>query len=554
MACVMAALAAALGGCGAPARAASAPREAAPQAECGPTELPPPRVWRLTHVQLRNTLQALFGYVGPAAHALPADARLEGYANGADRLGVSPLLLDYYRKMADEVSTEAVRASGRLLPCPLAELARASCRGDLIRGLGLRAFRRPLSAAEEARLDAIYFKAAGPAPGDPALGLKMVIEAMLLSPNFLFRFELGDDARPGAISELGPYEIASALSYTLWDAPPDATLLELAASGQLREPATIAAQAARLLNDHVRASGALVTFVEQWLKIDALEGVGKDAAKFPLYTKDTARDLLESNRRLIADVLSGSDGSLRSLLLGTDAYLNGKTAKLYGVAVKGGELKRVALDRSQRRGILTQAAFLAARADADTTRPVDRGSFVREEILCQDVPPPPDEFKFDASKITEDMTAREKLSAHAKSEFCARCHALFDGIGFALERYDAVGQFRTKDRGKVIDPSGQLPLPGKPAIVFADFVELVDKLAVQPEPYDCFAQRTLAYTTGRRADQLRRCEKETLAQTFERSGYRIEALVQAIVTSPGFVRRRNPGPGEGLASAEADNE
>jgi hypothetical protein len=160
-------------------------------------------------------------------------------------------------------------------------------------------------------------------------------------------------------------------------------------------------------------------------------------------------------------------------------------------------------------------------------------------VLCLDVPAPPAEFKFTDPKITEDMTQREKLTIHAANPACASCHVLFDGIGFAMEAYDPIGQFRTLDRGKKIDTTGTLPLPGRPDLKFDDFVGLVDQLAKLPEPYQCFSSRYLEYATGRAAAQITQCEREPLVRLFEESGYQVDKLILAVVTSPGFVARRN---------------
>jgi hypothetical protein len=504
---------------------------------CPAGQLPPARVWRLTHAQLRNTLVDVFGFAGPAVDALPPDSRLEGFANGADRLGVPPLLLEYYQKAADEVSTDVVRRSGELVPCPLEQLGTGACLDRFLTGVGLRAWRRPLRPEETARLRAVY--EAGAQAGGGAVGLKMLVEALIVSPHFLFRSELGDDG-PGPVTRLTDWELASALSYALWDEPPDPPLMQVAATGRLRDPATLHAQAVRLLGTKERASPALNAFIRQWLRIDGLATAGKDPQLFPSYDGKVARDLLDENRLLVDSVVfdPAGDGSLRTLLTAGYGFLNGKTGKIYGIKKKGGELARTDLDPAQRRGLFTEAAFLAAHADADVTRPVDRGKFVREDVLCGEVPPPPDNFKFDPSKITDDMTGREKLTAHAKNPFCARCHALFDGIGFALESYDAVGQWRDTDKGKPIDSTGKLPLPDGTELQFANFVQLVDELAARPEPYACFATHYLGYATGRHADQLPACEQAPVLASFARSGYRLDALVLAVIDAPSFSLRR----------------
>jgi hypothetical protein len=507
---------------------------AAAAPSCPVGELPPPRVWRLTHAQLRNTLLDVFGFAGPAVDALPPDSRIDGFANGADRLGVPSLLLEYYYKAADEVSTEVVRRSGELLACPVSALAPGPCLDAFLATVGLRAWRRPLSPAERASLARVFTTAA--AAAGPEMGLKSLVEALIVSPSFIYRFELG--AGGGTTVQLTDHELASALSYTLWDAPPDPILYQLAAAGRLHDPATLHAQAQRLFASTKRASSALTSFLRQWLRVDDLPAAGKDPMLFPMYDRMMARDLLEETHLFVDGVVfdAAGDRSLRTLLTAGYGYLNSKTAKIYGVQRKGGELVRTELDRGQRRGLLTQAAFLAAHADADTTRVVDRGKFVREEVLCFEVPPPPDDFKFDETKITEDMTGREKLSAHAKNPFCASCHALFDGIGFALENYDAVGRFRTTDKDKPIDPTGALPLPGREPLHFASFVDLVDQIAGLPEPYDCFASRYLGYATGRAAGGT--CERDKVLRAFRASGYRLDVLVMAVIDSPGFVARR----------------
>jgi len=252
-----------------------------------------------------------------------------------------------------------------------------------------------------------------------------------------------------------------------------------------------------------------------------------------------AEDLLEENRRFVNGVVFEGDHSLRTLLTSPVGYVNERTAKIYGATGTGADLTRTNLDGGQRRGLLTQAAFMAAHADGDATRLVDRGRFVREEVLCLDVPAPPAEFKFMDPKITDDMTQREKLTIHAANPACASCHVLFDGIGFAMEAYDPIGQFRTLDRGKKIDTSGTLPLPGRPDLAFDDFVGLVDQLAKLPEPYQCFSSRYLEYATGRSAAQIAQCERDPLAKLFEESGYQVDKLILAVVASPGFVARRN---------------
>jgi hypothetical protein len=543
--------------------AAAGPADPAASAsdDCPVAELPRARLWRLTQTQLRNSLQDLFGFSGAAVDSLPAESRLEGFDNSADRLGVPSLLLDRYNTLSEEIASEAVRRHQSLLPCPLADLGQGSCLADFLTRFGRRVWRRPLTEAETTRLAGVYTAAAQAA--DAENGLRTLVKALLLSPHFLFRSELGVAAQSGKTGgplRLTDFELASALSYLLWESTPDDTLLELAAAGQLSDRSVLRAQAERLLRSPERAAPAFAGFVRQWMKIDDLVRLRKDRKQFPMYNPATAADLLEENRRFVDSVVfdPGGDRRLHTLLTAPYGYINARTAPIYGIDVpaapkgaaatalddnlarEAATLRQQALDSSQRRGIFTHGAFLAAHASSDTPKLVARGSLVREQVLCGEVPPPPDEFKFDDSKITEDMTAREKFVLHTRSSFCARCHALFDGIGFALESYDAIGRFRRTDKDKPIDPSGTLTVaPGRPELRFTNFIDLVGQLADLPETGACFSLQYLTFATGRTMPEVNACEARALARTFANSGNRLDALMLAVVDSPAFVMRRN---------------
>jgi hypothetical protein len=513
--------------------------EPPPAGACATASLAHARVWRLSHAQYRNTLADVFGYHGTATADLPADSRLDGFSTRADRLGFSPLLMEHYFRVSDDVAADVSRRSSEFLGCAITALGQGACLADFLRGTGRRAWRRALTADEVAGLASLYATAA--AADGPETGFKSVVSALILSPSFFFRSELGAGGTPGSLTQLTDYEIASALSYALWDAPPDAALMDLAGQGQLHDPAVLAAQVERLFSDK-RSPEVLNGFLRQWLKIDDLGGQDKSPMLYPGYTRDVGADLLEESRLLLDGIVFASDGdkSLATLLTAPYGYVNARTGKLiYGLDSKATALTKGDLDRTRRRGILTSGAFLAAHAGSDATKVVDRGSFFREEILCAEVPAPPRDFKFEDPNITEDMTAREKLLAHAKNPACKSCHELFDGIGFALENYDAIGAFRVMEKGKVIDPSGTTPLELSGDVTFANFVELVDKVTKLPEPYACFSQQYLSYATGLGTSQLDSCQREGLAKSFAASGYRVDALVRAVLTSSAFTTRQN---------------
>jgi hypothetical protein len=507
-----------------------------PTADCRQLTPGPARLWRLTHDQLRNTVFETFGVRVPVLDTLPEESRLDGYANAAERLNLSPVLMAYYDSGADAVAAEVVNRAGDFIKCPLAALGEGTCLADFLRTVGGKAWRRPLTVTELGKLDQLYRGAA--AAIGPDEGLKTVVKGLMLSANFLFRTELGTDQTPGSITKLTDLELASALSYTLWDGPPDAALMDLAVANKLHDPATLKQQAQRLWSSP-KARVSLYSFLQQWLETERMTSEPKDPMAFPAFTPQVAKDLEQETRLFLEGIVfePGGDRSLRTLLTATYGYLNAGTAKVYGQTSTATALTRTDLDPSQRRGLFTQASFLAAHADQIDTAVVGRGRYIRESLLCAPVPPPPGNFKFDEKVITDDMTAREKFTEHAKNPACSSCHSLFDSIGFALENYDAAGQYRLKDKNKMIDPSGVLPLPSGGEIKFANFVDMIDQIAKGNDAYSCFAGQYLQYSSGKVA--LDDCETADIARSFKDANYKLDELALAIVTSPRFVTRKN---------------
>ena len=507
-----------------------------PPSPCGTAEIPRARTWRLTNAQFKNTAQAVFGFTGPTTDQLPPDGQPEGFANQADRLSVQPLLASKYLLATDEIAASVVARNGEFLKCPLAGLGAGTCLHDFLTTTGTKAWRRPLTTAELAKYSALYGTIAQ-ATG-PEGGFKGVVQALILSPNFLFRTELGSDGKPGGTTSLTDHELASAISYMLLDAPPDATLMELAAAGKLHEPATLAAQARRLLAG-AQSPSIIGGFFRQWLYFDTLAGMPKDADLFPLYTPEVVADLLAENQAFLQGVLfdAAGDHSIKTLLTADHGYVNSRTAPLYGVQASGTALVKTPLPATQRRGLLTEAAFIAGASDPDETNLPTRGRIVREQVLCEDVAPPPGNFSFDEAKITPDMLNREKFIVHTTNPACAACHSLFDGIGYAMEQYDPIGRFRTTDKMKTIDPTGTVLLSDG-TLSFTSYVDFIDQIAKRPQTFQCVATQYNAYATGRAPSTIGQCEAGAIGQAFAEGGYKLDALVAAIVTSPNFTLRR----------------
>jgi hypothetical protein len=512
---------------------------------CSEATLAKPRVWRLTNLQIKNTLRDAFGAAPATVDMLPGLNRLEGYANRADNLPIDGLLADQFYKVGEELADDVIKRSAEFVKCPagMAGLGSGSCLRDFLSSFGQKLWRRPLTDAEVASLSGLFTKTAEQG-GAPEIGLKSVVQAMFMSPSFLYRSELGHTQQSGEVTYLTDHELASALSYTLWDTAPDATLLDLAKQGKLRDKKVLAEQAMRLLGNVDRASPSLYNFMQQWLYTENLLEKDKDPDIFSVYNREVAADLAEEARLYLNSVVfdAGGDRSFKTLFTGSYGFVNARTAPLYGLPnVSDTKLTKTELNREERRGLLTLASFMAAHADPDGTALVDRGRYFREEILCSPVPPPPDGAAppLDPKFATADMTGREKFVQHSENVQCAVCHQLFDGLGFAMESYDAIGRFRVTDKGKPLDPSGSVPLPGGTTIQFANFVDLIDQLAKTKDLYSCFSSQYLTYATGRKLSEVKECERELVAGEFERTGYKLDSLILSVINTPSFMARKN---------------
>jgi hypothetical protein len=521
--------------------------------QCTESTLAKPRAWRLTHDQVRNSLRDSFGFVPPTVNSFPAEARIDssnsrnGFANRSDELKISALLADSYFKASEELATEVVSKGATFgLTCPTTGLASGDCLSKFLGTFGTKMWRRPLAPTEVTALSNLFKTAAGQGDG-PEGGLKTVVQAMFLSPNFLYRSEIGHTTEAGKVTYLTDHELASALSYALWDTAPDAQLLDLAGQGKLRDRAVLLEQAKRLIGTTDRVAPAMHSFFEQWLRTDDVPEREKELSTFSLGTPEVAKDISEETRKLVSSIFfePGGDKSFKTLFTAGYGFVNARTAPLYGIqGVTGDTLVKKDTNPAQRRGLLTQASFMWGHSNPDGTHPVERGRYFREEILCEGVPDPPPTVLIDPQFGNATLTKREQLEIHRKEAACAACHALFDGFGLAMENYDAIGRYRTEEAvmggTKPIDPTGSVLLPGDSSpTVFKNYLELVDQLASKPNVYACFASQFLDYSTGRKPGEINDCERKLITDEFTKSGYKIDALVLGVVSSPSFMARKN---------------
>ena len=525
----VAALLSPLVACGPPSVSVQAIRSPAPPVQATGLRLPA-RIRRLTNVELERTVSELVGAPEALADKLPPDVRQEGYTPNADQTAPSAWAMRLDGIVSDVARRAVSERLESLFPCGAAPSA--GCTGEWIDAFGRRAWRRPLSADEHAVLLATFDGASKSGGGSAASGVEAVLRALLESPSLLYVTELGSPSSRGPRVTLSPYEIASALSYTMRGGPPDALLLAAAASGALLHAEVREQQARRLLAQsdtrmHFRR------FVLEWLEVDGLASTAKDIHLFPDY-EDLKLRMLDETSAFVDEVMVFGGGSLRALLDARFASVDPTMAHFYGLHTFG---PRASLAGTRRAGVLQQASFLAAHAHEDGTSPVKRGDFVLRKMLCIRLPRPAEvgiETVFPPPSLAK--TTRERFSTHVADPLCASCHASIDPLGFTFERFDAVGAERATDNGHAVDPSARFELGGKD-VALRDSFELSEWLAQSKEAADCYLRQAFRYFTAQSDPKI---ESEILAFAHrlppERQGNLFEALV-AYVASDLFIER-----------------
>jgi mono/diheme cytochrome c family protein len=429
----------------------------------------------------------------------------------------------------------------RIFTCtPDSAATQDACAKQIITSLATRAYRRPVSAEDVNEL--LQYYQDGVKEGGFEGGIRSAITGLLASPFFLYRGErIPSDLRPGATYAISDLELASKLSFFLWNTIPDEELLQVAINGKLSEPAVLDRQVRRMLADP-RSVTLAGNFVHQWLDMKRLEEIVPDSTVFPYASgRSDPREDFRTELTLFADSIFREDRSVVDLLRAKHTYLNERVALHYGIAgVKGDRFRRVEIEQSARWGLLGKGAVLMAAAYPNRTSPVLRGAFILKHI--QGVPPanpPMNVPTLDEKDIgtTRALTVREMIARHRSNPTCASCHAVMDPLGLALENFDATGMWRERDRyaGVAIDSSGELP-DGTP-IKGPD--DLRQALLRRPEQFaQTFTEGLLTYATGRKLEYYDMPAVRRIVRGAAGSDYRFSALVQAVVRSEQFRMRR----------------
>jgi len=394
-----------------------------------------------------------------------------------------------------------------LIPCRPQRSDDHACASSLVKSFGLKAFRRPLRESEANRYVGLLISAASK-EYDFFKGAQAAVEAMLQSPQFLYRVEGGRDAN------LRGYERASTLSYFFWESVPDQELLRSAASGELNTREGFERAARRMVRDR-KANRCIDEFVAEWLRFDRVVNAVKDRRLFPQFSPEVALSMTEETRRLISDAVWNNRNFMR--IFDADyAFLNSDLAGIYELPAPAEEFGRVQFPSdSDRAGIPGEGTFLALTSKPSETSPTARGLFVREQFLCQHVPDPPPGVNTNLPPVTEakPMTNRERLALHLSNPACASCHDLIDSIGFGLERFDAIGKRHEKLKLTVLsmahDAQKQTPktleldldasarIAGLPDSNFTSPKGLGRVLSASPQCQQCVVKQLFRYASGR---------------------------------------------------------
>ncbi len=491
---------------------------------------------RITRSQYTHTVRDLFANQDLAASVLPDDEKLGAFYSNASA-PLAALDVEKYFDAAAEVAASAVSKLAELSPCDRAALGDVACAENLTRDWGRRLFRRPLVDEELSEFAGVF--QAHSADGFEN-AMRLILTAMLASPYFLYRVELGASSATGSPSPVGDYELASRLAFFLWDSTPDEELLDVADSHELSKPEVLQAQGERLLADP-RARDMVANFHRQWLGLDKLSVIGKDPELFPDFDSELVRSMQNDTDRFAASVILDGDGRLATLLTAARGFPDSDLSRIYGVqsAAADGSLE-TALSPSERAGLLTQPAFLAAHAHRDQTSPVSRGQAVRVNLLCAPPPAPPPNVDTTPPEPDPDSSTRERFSEHTADPSCAGCHALLDPIGFAFEHYDAIGAFRTLDGGEPVDATGEITGTRDADGTFDGAIELVGELAQSEQVRECLAKQWFEYAIGHAPGAADTCSLVESYEAFKSSDFDVRKLMLAITLSDAFRLRKDP--------------
>jgi hypothetical protein len=480
------------------------------------------------------------GAEGPKTAAL--DIRIDGKRHKLEELtlkGEDPQVVAVYVEGPYNITGPGNTPSRALIfSCqPKTAAEEEPCARKILTNLARRAYRRPVTNDDVSPLMGLYQIGRRDTSFDH--GIQRALQAMLVSPNFLFRVERDPENAPaGGSHRISDLELASRLSFFLWSSIPDEELLSLAEQGKLRDPQVLRGQVKRMVAD--RRSDALVeNFAGQWLFLRNVDKVDPDLDQFGEFDETLRAAMKKETEMLFAEILR-NDESVVKLLRADHTYLNEQLAEHYGISgVRGSQFRKVHLENPNRHGLLGQASILTVTSYANRTSVFQRGAWVLDNLLGTPPPPPPPNVPTLEAQDTggKTLSLREKMEVHRTNAVCASCHARMDPIGFALENFDAIGRWRDEDSGVPIDASGELPDGSR----FNGPRELSELMATKYEEdfVSTAVEKMLTYALGRGLEHYDRPVIRGIMRETADNEYRMGDLITKVVESTPFQMRRN---------------
>jgi hypothetical protein len=487
---------------------------------CAANQLGGTPLHRLTNAEYDNTILDLTGQDLKLGKAFAFDERA-GEFTANFFTPINEMQFAQYATAAETVADLAASNLSKFVPCDPSGDA-AGCGLQFVKQFGRRAYRRPLDAAETAKLDQLFEM--GRTGADFANGVRLTVQAMLQSPKFLYLVE-----GPGPLTQ---HQVAARLSYFLWNAPPDATLSAAADAGQLGTLAGLRAHTQRLLADP-RAQVMMNDFFTQWLGLEELPTETKDATLYPTFDSIKPSVMGELSH-FLADVIKTDGGRLDSLLGTPSGVVDGTLASLYGMPGGGSDWHKVSFDPHQRTGLLTQSGFLAAHGSFDASSPILRGLAVRERLLCAPMPVPPPGADQNFPAATKTATTRQRFDNHRTNPTCASCHVMMDKLGYGFESYDAIGAYRTTENGVTVDDSGEIIGTQDIDGPFKGAAELSHKLASSKQVQSCMTTQWFRYAFARLETDADKCVLNAINTRVGGASMKVTDILSAIVESDAF--------------------
>lgn len=494
---------------------------------------------RLSQIEYNNSVHDLTGTALNPADDFPADEIANNFDNNVDVLSVSPSMLQTYAAAAVTLGDEVAAAAAdpktkasiylKVAPCAAQGGDDKACLATTIASFGLRAWRRPLSAAEVSSLTDIATAAGSDLPSQ----VGAVVSAALTSPFFLFRVEY--DSTPGSKTPhgLGAYELATRLSYFVWRSAPDDALLASAKSGALLQDAELQSQLNRMLADP-RAQTLISGFASRWLLLNTLAGVQPDAATFPDFSDQVRSSMLSETTTFLGDfMLKGAP--LNEMLTANYTYLDNTMANYYGLPSPNSSTmtKTTLPEGGTRLGLLTHGSILTVGSTSATSSPIKRGKLIIAQLLCAAPPPPPANIPALPSEAGTNLTLRQALAQHTANPACSACHINMDDLGFAYEGFDGAGKARTSDNNSPIDATGKY----FQTTSFNGGTELAPLIAADPRFVSCATQMLYTYAMGRTVTSADAPALAGLGQNFSGKQMNVTSLITDIVLSANFRSR-----------------